>query len=59
MFLSNLEVLIKPDKSNIFFNGFFYSDLNGTAVVIKMFEDENNDGSMIKVLMKHGLINLH
>lgn len=35
----------EPDKSNIFFNGFFKSDLNGTAVVIKMFEDENNDGS--------------
>ena len=35
----------EPDKSNIFFNGFFKSDLNGSAVVVKMFEDENNDGS--------------
>ena len=35
----------QTDKSNIYFNGFFKSDLNGSAVVIKMFEDENSDGS--------------
>ena len=35
----------ETNKSNLYFNGFFKSDLNGTAVVIKMFEDENNDGS--------------
>ena len=40
-----LGSISEPDKSKIFFNGFFKSDLNGSAVVVKMFEDENNDGS--------------
>ena len=40
----------QTDKSNIYFNGFFKSDLNGRAVVIKMFEDENSDGSYDQVI---------
>ena len=37
--------IIEQNISNIFFNGFFKSDLTGSAVVVKIFEDENNDGS--------------
>jgi hypothetical protein len=42
--LSNISIT-ESDPTKIYFNGFFNSDYLGSAFVIKVFEDENANGS--------------
>ena len=42
-FQFNTGTITEPDASNIFFNGFFKSNFSGSAVVVKFFEDHNNN----------------
>jgi hypothetical protein len=44
-FSFNNNTITETDPSKIFFNGFFNSDYSGSAFVIKVFEDENANGS--------------
>ncbi|MDA9666094.1 hypothetical protein N9T75_01000, partial [Bacteroidota bacterium] len=44
-FSFNSNTITETDPNNIFFNGFFNSDYIGSAFVIKVFEDENANGS--------------
>ena len=44
-FSFNSNTITETDPNNIFFNGFFNSDYLGSAFVIKIFEDENGNGS--------------
>ena len=44
-FSFNSNTITETDPNNIFFNGFFSSDYIGSAFVIKVFEDENGNGS--------------
>lgn len=44
-FSFNSNTITETDPNNIFFNGFFNSDYLGSAFVIKVFEDENGNGS--------------
>ena len=42
-FQFNNGTITEPEASNIYFNGFFNSSYSGSAVVVKFFEDHNNN----------------
>ena len=44
-FTLSSNTITETDPNNIYFNGFFKSDYMGSAFVIKVFEDENTNGS--------------